>query len=314
MYTRYDYFNNAPLASLIADIALILTGTTNKYDLSAACDYTGSSISGVAAGWVLHDNAAATNTKVFKALCADGSTYKYMKVGVTATTLAMEAYEAWNATTHTGTNPSTGSGGPQIIISIANGGTLFFFATARYATILSWIAAGAGFQSSVSALERTRMSPWDTTAVGIVPVVLVTSNAITGGAYAPRSKSATFVDVVGGSSSWNGTPLGGTADARMHLHTVFGTHFYGGVQAFVQSTDAAGVKRVTTAEIYANCVARGDLGGQLYGIRAACRGTGLNTTDELTIDGDPWFLFVVSNPANTYSSTDGVPSLAFPKV
>ena len=50
----------------------------------------------------------STTAKVYRAVNAGGSTYKYMRLEATSAYLDVKHYESWNATTHVGTNLAAG--------------------------------------------------------------------------------------------------------------------------------------------------------------------------------------------------------------
>lgn len=60
MFTTYNYSASATLGNIIKDIADILTGTTDKTQLSAGCDQANTTIlyDIAVAGWTMHDRAA----------------------------------------------------------------------------------------------------------------------------------------------------------------------------------------------------------------------------------------------------------------
>lgn len=297
MFTRYDYIAGATLAQVIADIALLLTGTSAKASLSASCAQANTNIiATVAAGWSVWDAAAGTNAQVFRALNGDGTTYKYMYVGVTATTYDVRCYESWNATTHVGTNLSASSQPTSDSrFSSASGGTLFVGASTQYAHVLGFVGTTFGLCKSV--MERTRLSAWDTIGNGVVPVIysdgswtfgpasanLIGMTGVTGNLTAPRSKSAAFADVTGN-------------NAHYTQGTVFGSNFNGGLQQFARSPDASGVPQYIAVDIFATNASRGDLGGQLYGIKAVSNG-GLSS-DDVAIGAATYF-YVSSSAQQT---------------
>lgn len=107
MFASYKYNAGATPANILSDLVALLTGETNTANLSASCDKANSSIFAAydAAGWTLHDSAAATNRVVLSAPCVDGSTTKYVGLDTnTANTLKIGGAETWNAVAHTGTN------------------------------------------------------------------------------------------------------------------------------------------------------------------------------------------------------------------
>lgn len=60
MYAKYNYLTTATLLNVANDVIAILTGETNKANLSAGCDQTNTSILNTYtnAGWALHDRTA----------------------------------------------------------------------------------------------------------------------------------------------------------------------------------------------------------------------------------------------------------------
>ena len=147
MYAVYNYAAGATAANVASDMIKLMTGETNKANLSADCVQANTSIvSTVAAGWTVHDAAAGTNTQVLKALCADGTTWKYYKFGVTSTTATVaNHYESWNATTHAGTNAcfldSYGTG----VWASTQGGYFYLYVTPR--NIIFFSFASAAYQN-----------------------------------------------------------------------------------------------------------------------------------------------------------------------
>lgn len=104
-------------------------------------------------GWSLHDANAGTNAKCYKALNADGSSYKYLLIdlnstqsaqSVTCTNLKTVVYENWNASTHVGTNLANASDQAVYcqLLSLTAGGNLYVFANARYCAFFSKLYNG----------------------------------------------------------------------------------------------------------------------------------------------------------------------------
>lgn len=123
-------------------------------------------------GWELHDGAASASSKVFKALCIDAVTHKYMMVGYDANGIYMRIFETWDANTHTGTN-ETWYGGQSAVrtqrTDFTNGGYIYVYATQRYCVLFAktnggvWGAAGnnswAGCFEFTKDERDTRKSP-----------------------------------------------------------------------------------------------------------------------------------------------------------
>jgi hypothetical protein len=79
-------------------------------------------------GWALYDNAAGTNAKAYRALNADGTTYKYIVLDYnTAGYILFKVYTSWNSGTHSGTNVAylSDQTGYAQRIDITNGGSLY---------------------------------------------------------------------------------------------------------------------------------------------------------------------------------------------
>lgn len=176
MYANYTYAAGASLSNVQADIGAILTGETNKANLSAAC-VQGSTeiISTLVAGWTLHDAAAGTNAVCYKAPLADDPTkFKYMVLSCTTTAILTKAYETWNALTHTGTNLCYNSDQTTTNqrLDLTTGSSLLIFASARFCVLLSNTGLGYGsvsYGGPSGILERTRDLPFDTVAEGGPP-------------------------------------------------------------------------------------------------------------------------------------------------
>jgi hypothetical protein len=118
MYAKYVYNTGAAVDNILADLALILTGTTSVASLSSDCNKAVSSItSSVAAGWAVYDNNPGCNLKTgLRALNADASTYKYMALDAgsqlcpgydSGNTRVIETsvFETLSQSTKVGTNP-----------------------------------------------------------------------------------------------------------------------------------------------------------------------------------------------------------------
>ena len=202
MYAVYNYAAGATTANILADVIKLLTGETNKANLSAACVQANTSItSTVSAGWTVHDAAAGTDYQVIKSLCADGTTYKYYGLKVdSATALRPLTYESWNATTHAATN-STAATSTYTPITIAptGGGYLYIYCTNRNIMIRSYCSgAFQGVQGGFFHEYSREMVPTG------YPCWLL-SNGNGNGLYAsPRVKNVTTTgDYLTGGSQFN---------------------------------------------------------------------------------------------------------------
>ncbi|MEO5350043.1 MAG: hypothetical protein H7836_10385 [Magnetococcus sp. YQC-3] len=169
-------------ANVLADLVLMMTGTTNVNSLSTLCDKANSLIvSDVPAGWTLHDNAAGTNAKCLKAPMADDPTaFKYVVLDTNSDAYCMQKlYYSWDATAHTGKFLTAGSDSgslSQYVQNVAStfGGIMFGWVTARYMVLLSRVNNQWGDPSSTGATvvaERSRMWPLDIVSAGVPPVI-----------------------------------------------------------------------------------------------------------------------------------------------
>lgn len=175
MYTKYIYNTGATQADILADIVAVLTGETDKNNLSASCNKTNTTITSIIpAGWTVHDASAGTNMKCLKAVISDdGATYKYIVIDLSNSGYILsKGYETWNATNHTGTNLCYYSDQTTSGQRWTNGGagTLYIFSSVRFIYIWSEYSTtyGSSWASSGTGLfERTRAIPIDTVAYGL---------------------------------------------------------------------------------------------------------------------------------------------------
>ncbi len=111
MYVKYSWKAAATRANILNDIIKLICGAGDTSTLSTDCD-TGNTVwkaNTLASNWTVFDAAAAADAQVVRSLNADGVTYKYMRVQLTAGgVLNIDAYESWNAATHVGANIATG--------------------------------------------------------------------------------------------------------------------------------------------------------------------------------------------------------------
>nr|CRH06133.1 Conserved protein of unknown function [Candidatus Magnetococcus massalia] len=196
MYARYSYSAGSGVADILSDVVAILTGTTDKATLSASCNQSSTEIiSDVVAGWTLHDVYAGTNQQCLKApLADDAATFKYLCIDLNSSGyLLPRVYETWDEINHDGTNMcySSNSTSYNQKIDIASGGSLYIWASERFAMFASQTSAGwasSSYPGPSGILERTRYLPWDTPANGWPPFFwsnLGNANQGTFG-YAPR--------------------------------------------------------------------------------------------------------------------------------
>jgi len=215
MYASYYYSASSTAANILADVVAILTGETNKANLSASCDQTNTNISAAVtvAGWSVYDASAGTNAQCLLAAVADNaSQYKYMVLDTnTANYLKMFVYEDWNSSTHTGTNVTTYAGSTSYSqrVNVTSGGRLEIYATVRCCLMFSFQSNVWGSSSGSSwtgIVERTRKSPWDTVANGYPPFMFINGITVS---YEPRTLSATGTDLTAtGAVTYLGHPLG----------------------------------------------------------------------------------------------------------
>jgi hypothetical protein len=171
MYARYNYNTSATAAQILADIVLILTGTTSLASLSAGCDQVNSFIlTGYnLAGWTLHDQVSATKV-ILKAPSIDLPgvyIYQELNTATTANQITTNLYEGWNAATHVGTNLTNSSALTTIgaRFTVGTAASIVIAASANYSMLQSNTAAGIGGGTGFTCIaQHTRLSPWDTVA------------------------------------------------------------------------------------------------------------------------------------------------------
>ncbi len=207
MYAVYTYAAATTQANLVADVIKLLTGETNKSNLSSDCVQASTTItSTVAAGWAVYDSAAGSNEQCIRVLNQDGVTYKYYNFLASSTTvISGKISEAWNAGAHTGTNTSATL---SSVWSSTGGGVLYIYATAKNIVIQSY--SSATFQTLVGMclFEMSR----DSIPSGY-PCAALLNTANTGfcqGSSAltiPRLKSANAAGDTANSTNIAGGPL-----------------------------------------------------------------------------------------------------------
>ena len=157
-------------------------------------------------GWTQFDSFNNGTHLVFRNLCADGVTFKYLGVFVDTSTfkISTTSYEVWNAVTHTGTNE---------VFTFNRSGTMPFTLTAtdiiimaspRWAIIQTFTRNNPSVWSGV--FECVREAFEDTPEAGYPPFAWVCSISVTNNRHGgnqyfsfPRSRSG-------------GTSLAGVAD------------------------------------------------------------------------------------------------------
>jgi hypothetical protein len=173
MYAKYAYTAAATVANVMSDLVALLTGESNKANLSAGCDQANTEIiATIPAGWTLHDAAAGTNKQVLKApFSYNGSLFKFLMLDHslnTNTRLTLYGYETWNEVAHTGTNQTqNGTTAPHAKGS-GVAGFIYVFASSKFVAITnaystSWGDISYGGMSIFS--EYTRAAPWSVTTM-----------------------------------------------------------------------------------------------------------------------------------------------------
>lgn len=174
MYAVYCYQAGSTATNVLADMVKLLTGETNKANLSSDCVQANTSIiSTVSAGWTVHDSAVGSGSQVIKCLQADGTTMKYYRLmNNDSTSYRGIAYESWNATTHTGTNPTGDANGFMTgSWSLINGGYFYIYASPRTIFMRPYHTAAWQTTGTGAYLEFTR----ETDPTGY-PTSIVASN------------------------------------------------------------------------------------------------------------------------------------------
>jgi len=199
MYAQYQYSAGHTAANLLADIGLLLTGTTDKATLSAGVDQANTSIwSTDAAGWSLYDGAAGTNAACYRVAWHDAAQYCYIVIDTnTAGYVLMKGYESWNSGTHTGTNLIYSSDNTTVAqrVNLANGGRLDLLINPYIVGIFSYqsgVYGNSGASSPYFIAQRTRITAYDTIAGALPPFVGLNAPMLLnsyGSWYAPRLKN-----------------------------------------------------------------------------------------------------------------------------
>jgi hypothetical protein len=154
--------------------------TTNQVLDSIATQVT-------AAGYELWDTVTTgTPCRVFRNLCSDGVTYKYIVFAfsntTTSGTIQLYLYSAWNNSTHTGTNPAWGTvnylyvdtGISNVIVS----SNLYLVIASRFIAV--GVSSSSSGQSGYAFVaEFANDNPLDTPVTGKVPAFLSSNPVIT---------------------------------------------------------------------------------------------------------------------------------------
>lgn len=215
MYAKYSYNAGATQANILADVVAILTGTTDKNTLSATCDKPNTEILTTydPAGWVMHDAAAGTNKVVLKATNVDATT-KYAVIDTnSAGYLVIHAAEAWNETTHTGTNVTTIGNTYQQRYSTTLVGVLHISASNRRIIaygVYSGAEGGATANSWTGVCERVRGTMWwDTVGANYPLCTAITGVSLSGnGAICQTPRARQFTLLTDSTTSTMSTGVG----------------------------------------------------------------------------------------------------------
>ena len=212
MYSVYKYNNGATQANVLADVVAILTGTTDVSTLSASCDKVNSTVltTWATAGWLMHDATPGTaNSAVLKAPISDNpGQFKYLWLSTnTANAFISVLYESWNATSHTGTNPtsydSTAGYTQRVNYAYASGGFIYISSSENHALFHTYSSGNAIGTSNTlgptGCVDYTRWNPWDVPANGYLPTLSPALSGFSNGnqAQLTRVKTPTGTDAVG---------------------------------------------------------------------------------------------------------------------
>lgn len=258
MYAKYQYVSGATQANILADLTAILTGETDKNNLSAGCDKTNTTItSTIAAGWTLHDGSSGTNKKVIKApYSGNASKYKYAEINLYSTTgFTAQIYEDFNATTHTGTNASGQSQTTylQRLLLTSNDNKIHVWATPRMIALFSELGSGLVGDDSYSGAtiitEMKPLPPWNNDTDYPYPSFGIGSSYSYYSAaryfYVPRALKNTNSDATGANAGFKIASIGACSDG-------FSTaaNFPNGVNAKVYDGGVLKVPRFPMFAIY----------------------------------------------------------------
>lgn len=294
MFARYDYIAGATYANIISDISAIITGETNKANLSASCFQTSTYIlSTNAAGWEVHDASAGTNKIAFKAICVDATAYKYITIDVgtqNANAITFKVWESWNSGSHVGTNGTSTAG--NIPIDLISGGILFIGSTNRYIILIGYSSGTFYSYNPHICAEISREDPWHTVANGYPCWISMSSYLRDNG-----NNYYTRVKIAGASDSVNGGQT---------LTSQFGISSYGPNSVAYRGIDSNNSTRIHfLVPIYAYYDISGthSISGKILGgLYLTTKDYG-NTGDEITYNSNQYFV---------YKNTSGT-SFAIPK-
>ena len=297
MYATYTYAASSTAANILADVVKILTGETNKANLSANCVQAQTSISTAVstAGWAVYDAAAGTNAQCLRAAYDDdASNYKYVVVDTnTAGYILLKGYESWNSGTHAGTNLCYNSDSTSYCqrISTANGGVLNIHANAASILMLSWqsgVWGSSTYACPTAIFERTRLALWDTVANNLCPLMIWANlNCLNATALvsSPRYPGTWGVPVTTSSAILNMCSIAGqgTSGSGMPILKVM----YGANQEFQYMIASLSVTNIANNFVGGNISTLADCYAVAYNIG----GFG----DHLTYDGDDYIIWPCGN-------------------
>lgn len=141
---------------------IVIEGEVNDTAWLAAMD------AAIVAGfhWAQYDSLAGGRFRVYRSLNLDGVTYKYASVGVSLEqSIIITAWETWDATLHTGTNPSYTHYGDYYTSFGYFSCELFVYAGPRWLGTSS-ILSGMATPFPAFVVETTRDHPEDTVGAG----------------------------------------------------------------------------------------------------------------------------------------------------
>lgn len=168
-------------------------------------------------GWELHDAAAGTNQRCYRAKNKDDVTYKYVVLDLSvANSIKLVVYENWNGTTHTGTNKAnlSDSASKSGAITSVQPGQIFLFISPRWLAMVTRnpfngnINAEKSGEGIFGCFEFTRDNSKDTGASGLPCFLFMNTCDMyynNGCAWSPRFKNG-YV----------------TTNAKLELSTILG--------------------------------------------------------------------------------------------
>lgn len=179
--------------NLMADIVKVLTGTTDKTQLSSSLNQVGTSIiSTVAGGWAMHDDVSAIKKVIKAPISDDPSKFKYVVFEVVSSAyILFEFYKSWNNVAHTGVRYrryldtveqpvgayNTANTAGYAFSAGQQSGNIFVSSSTNHIAIQGTYNTGVSTIGMSLFSERTRMSPWDTVANGYDPIIYTATSS-----------------------------------------------------------------------------------------------------------------------------------------